>query len=56
MIHYIRKTAQDAHLGDDLPVSERHRQTRHLTKGQPTAERAMSLELVMLASDNMLMA
>lgn len=55
MIHYIRKTAQEAHLGDDLPVSERHKQTRHLTKDQPAADRAISLELVMRASDYVLM-
>jgi len=55
MIHYIHKTAQDAHPGEDTPVSERHKQTRHLPKDQPAAERAMSSELVMRASDNVLM-
>jgi hypothetical protein len=55
MIHYIRKTAQDAHPGDDLPVSERHKQTRHLTKDQPAADRSMSLELVTCATDSVLM-
>ncbi|MFN3915521.1 MAG: DUF6708 domain-containing protein [Aquabacterium sp.] len=55
MIHYIRKTALEAHLGDDLPVSERHKQTRHLSKGKPAAERAIGLELVTTASDQLLM-
>lgn len=55
MIHYIHKTAQDAHPGEDAPVSERHKQTRHLPKDQPAADRAMSHELVMRASDNVLM-
>jgi len=55
MIHYIRKTAQDAHPGDDLPVSERHKQTRHLTKDRPAADRSMSLELVTTATDHLLM-
>ena len=55
MIHYIRKTAPDAHPGDDLPVSERHKQTRHLPKDQPAAERAMGMDLVYEATGNMLM-
>ena len=55
MIHYIRKTAQDTHPGDDAPVSERHKQTRHLAKDQPAADRAMGMELVYRATDNVLM-
>jgi hypothetical protein len=55
MFEYIRKTAQEAHPDDDLPVSERHQQTRHLPKDQPAADRAMSMELVTAASDNLLM-
>ena len=55
MIHYMRKSARDAHPGDDAPVSERHKQTRHLPKDQPAADRVMSLELVSHASEHVLM-
>ena len=55
MIHYIRKTAQDAHPGEDAPVSERHKQTRQLPKDRPAADRAMSMDLVYHATGNLLM-
>lgn len=55
MTTYIRKTARDAHPDDDLPVSVRHAETRHLPKDQPAADRAMALGLVMSATENLLL-
>ena len=54
MTTYIRKTAREAHPEGDIPVSERHKETRHLPKDQPAADRAMALELVISATENLL--
>lgn len=55
MTTYIRKTAREAHPDVDTPVSERHKQTCHLPKDQPAADRAMGLELVMGATESLLL-
>lgn len=55
MTTYIRKTAREAHPDGDMPISARHRETRHLPKDQPAADRAMALTLVTSATENLLL-
>ena len=55
MTTYIRKTAREAHPDGDMPASQRHPETRHLPKDRPAADRAMALELVMSATEHLLL-